>query len=287
MSKYALFLLTAIAMADTVPVDDENLRLMALHAAFPGTQISVARGEKVDDSWPEEQKTAQLSSPDALARENIYRVTGNVVNEAEKVASDQLITHQPSNTRLVRFQVFHWPEGAGLLAVLQYKFEDALPSMECPSIGLLVHLENVEGSWQARDRYLVQTMYHSTLQTIRMMNLNGEGADQLVLESDFGGADTWGTNMMIFNLGPKIELAFETTSQIMHGSEDMFTQVLDVPGTIEQHGMEVCFTKTTMFEDGKLFNPARITKPCYFPDADGNARESEERGRLLAPVTKR
>jgi hypothetical protein len=283
MTKYILLLMTAVALADTAPMDDESLRMSALHAIFPGMQISVARGERSDDSWPEEAKPGALNSPDALARENIYRVTGATINEAEKAAADQLLTHRPSSTRLVRFQVFHWPDSTGLLAVLQYKFEDALPSMDCPSIGLVVQLDKAAGDWQARDRYLVETSHHTTLQTIRMLNVTGEGADQLVIESDFGGADTWGTNLMIFKLGSKIELAFETTSQMMHRGDDMFTQVIDVPRTIEQHGKEVCFTKTTVFEDGKLFNPARVTNPCYFPDADSNHRESEERGRLLKP----
>jgi hypothetical protein len=210
-------------------------------------------------------------------------VTGPATNEAEKQAADQLLTHQPSNTRLVRFQVFHGPDSTGLLAVLQYKFEDALPSMDCPSIGLVAQLDKAAGDWQVRNRYLVETSHHTTLQTIRMLNVTGEGADQLVIESDFGGADMWGTNLMIFKLDSKLELVFETTSQIMHRGDDMFTQVIDIPRTVEQQGRAVCFIKTTMFEDGKLFNPARVTNPCYFPDSDSNRRESEERGRLLKP----
>ena len=272
----AFFLFGVIGMAETAPLADENLRMGALHAIFPGMQISPARGERIDDSWPE-------VSPDALARESVYRVLGKATNEAEKEAANQLITGKSSSTRLVRFQIFRWPDGTGLLAVLQYKFEDAVPSMACPSIGLLVHLASVAGGWEVRDRNLLETMHHFTLQTIRMLDLMGAGADQLVIESDFGGAETWGTNFMIFNLGGQIEQIFETTSQISTMTDDMFTQVLDIPKTIEQGGKLVCFTKATMFEDGKAFKPVRVSNPCYIPDDDINRRESEERSKLLRP----
>ena len=283
MNRYALFLIAAIALADTAPVADENMRMTALQAIFPGMQISVMQGKHIDDSWPEDPRPAELNSPDALAKENIYRVTGKPTNEAEKRASDQLITHQPSTTRLLRFQIFRWPTTSGLLAVLQYKFEDSLPSMECPSIGLLVQLASAGKNWRVRDRFLVEPMHHFTLQTIRMANLTGGDGEQLILESDFGGAEMWGTNMMIFNLGTKLEQAFEVTTQINDLTGDMFTQVLDLPRTIEQQGQKICFTKTTTFEDGTPLVPVRVTNPCYIPDEDINRREREEREGLLKP----
>jgi hypothetical protein len=286
MTKYLFFIFTAIAVAETSPVSDEALRLNVLHAIFPGMPISVVPGARIDDSWPEQPKRSELDSPDALAKENVYRVIGKAANEAEKEASDQLITRKPSSARAVRFQVFHWPNSPGLLAVLQYKFEDAVPSMAFASIGLLVQLANVNGNWEVRDRYLLETRHHFTLQTIRVLDLNGDGIDDLVIESDFGGAETWGTNLLIFNLGAKIERSFETTSQISYKTDDRFTQVLDIPKTIEQAGKLVCFTKTTMFENGMLFNPARISNPCYEPNEDLDRKESEERNKLLAPFPK-
>jgi hypothetical protein len=285
MRKYALLLLASMgmAMADTAPAADESLRVAALRAIFPDMQISLVSGKRIDDSWPEQPRPHELDSPDALAKENIYRVVGAATNEAEKAASDQLITGIPSSTRLVRFQIFPWPGRTGLLAVLQYRFEDALPSMSCPSIGLLVHLENAAGRWKVLDRYLLETMHHYTLQTIRMLNLTGNSVDELAIESDFGGVDTWGTNFMIFQLGAKMELIFETTSQIARKTDEMFTQVLDIPETIQQHGKEVCFIKTTMIENGNLYAPARISRACYFPDSDSNRRESEARRKMLTP----
>jgi hypothetical protein len=265
---------------------DEALRLSALRAVFPGMQISLLDGKRINDSWPEQPneqpRPSELDASDALAKENVYRVTGAATNEAEKQAASQLITGKPSSTRLVRFQVFPWPNSKGLLAVLQYKFEDAVPSMACPSLGLLVQLASVNGNWEVRDRYLLETMHHFSLKTVRMLNLSGDG-DELMIESDFGGAETWGTNFLIFNLSAKLDRVFETTSQISYQTNDRFTQALDIPETIQRGGQEFCFTKTTMFEDGILFKPARISKVCYKPSDDQDA-ESEERNKLLAPL---
>jgi len=283
MTKYALFLFAALAMADTAPIADENLRLRALQAIFPGMRISLAAGKRIDDSWPEIPRSRQLNAPDAMATEAVYRVTGNATNEAEKQAASQLVTGKPSSTRLVRFVLFPWPDRTGALAILQYNFEDAIPPMACPSIGLLVQLANVAGNWEVRDRYLLETTHHFSLQTVRLTDL-GAGGDELVIESDFGGADTWGTNLMVFRPGPKIEQVFETTSQIVYKTDEMFTQVLDLPKTIELDGKQVCFTKTAMFENGQPLNPVVVSHVCYKLDAEIDRKESQERNKFLAPL---
>ena len=279
----AFFLFAAFALAETGPLTDEALRLSALRAIFPGMQISLLDGKRINDSWPDQPRPTELDASDALARENVYRVTGAAANEAEKQAASQLITGKSSTTRLIRFQIFPWSNSKGLLAVLQYKFEDAVPSMACPSLGLLVQLANVNGTWEVRDRYLLETMHHFALKTVRMLNLTGAG-DELAIESDFGGAETWGTNFLIFDLGTKLERVFETTSQISYQTNDRFTQELDIPETIQRSGLEFCFTKTTMFEDGILFKPARISKVCYKPSEDSESQEAVDRNKLLAPI---
>jgi hypothetical protein len=147
-----------------------------------------------------------------------------------------------------------------------------------------VQLVNVKGAWEVRDRYLLETMHHFSLKTVRVLNLNGSG-DQLAIESDFGGAEMWGTNFLIFTLGAKLERIFETTSQISYMTKDRFTQEFDVPGTVELGGSQFCFTKTTMFEDGILFKPARVGKVCYKLSEDRD-KESEERNKMLAPLAK-
>jgi hypothetical protein len=280
--RYALFMIAAMAWADTAPITGEIQRAKALQAIFPGMQIALAPDVHIDDSWPEQPNVNGLNAPDAFAREQVYRVTGKPVNPAEREASAQVMTGKASSTRLVRFQLYPWPESTGLLAVVQYKFEDALPSMACPSIGMLVHLEN----GRVRDRYLLETTHHISLKTVRMLNLNGGTADQLVIESDFGGAEAWGTNFVAFNLNAKFEPIFEITSQISSATDDMFTQSLDVGATVQLRGTQFCFTKTTMIENGIAYAPVRQTRICYKPDDEFVKTEAEERDKLLAPLPK-
>ncbi len=287
MVGFALFFVAALAMADTPPITDENLRMSALHAIFPGMQISVVPGRRIDNPTPKKAGPYELDSPDALAKENVYRVIGKATNEAEKCASNQIITSKPSSTRSVRFQLFHWPENMGLLAILQYAFEDASPSMACPSIGVLVQLTNADGTWKITEWYLLETEHHFSVQAIRMLDLTGAGVDELVVESDFGGAGTWGTNLTVFDLTQgKFDEIFSTTSRISFWTDDLYKQVLDVPRTIQQRGERFCFTKTTMVEATEAFRPPRITKPCYRSDEGEYHQESEERNKMLTPFPK-
>ncbi len=283
----ALFFIATLAIADTPPIVDENLRMSALQAIFPGMQITLVPGKRSDDSRPIRRSPYELDSPDALAKENVYRVIGKATNEAEKDASGQLMTIRASTTRLVRFQIFRWPKSSGLLVVLQYAFENASPSMACPSIGLLVQLANIDGTWRVGERYLLETEHHFSLQAIRMLDLTGDGVDKLVVESDFGGAETWGTNLVVFDLTQgEFEEIFSTTSRIAFSTDDMYKQVLDVPRTVQQRGNRYCFTKTTMIEATEAFRPPRITKPCYRSEEGHFHGEAEERNKMLAPFQK-
>jgi len=280
--KYALFLLAAAALADTPPIADETLRLAALHAIFPGMLVVPAPDVHIDDSW--QGKPNELSAIDAFGKETVYRVTGAAINEAEKQASEQIVTHKSSSTRLIRLQLFPWPDATGMVAVLQYKFEEALPSMACPSIGLLVHLASSNNKWEVKDRYLLETMHHYSLKTVRMLDLTGENTRQLIVESDFGGVDAWGTNFLVFDAGAKLEPSFEVTSQIAASTDDMFTQTIDLPATFQQAGAQYCFSKTIMIESGIAYAPARSGKICYKPNDDTERKDAEQRNKLLAPI---
>jgi hypothetical protein len=285
--RFACFFLATLAVSDTPPIADENLRMSALRAIFPGMQIFLVPAKRIDNSRTIKRGARELDSPDGLATENEYRVVGAPMNEVEKEASEAILTAKSSSTRLIRFQLFRWPSTTGLLAVLQYKFEDASPSMACPSIGLLVNLANVEGTWTVGDRYLLETEHHFSLQSIRMLDLNGDGVDELIVESDFGGAETWGTNLLVFDLSHvKFEELFSTTSRISFSTDDMYQQILDVPRTVQQRGLRYCFTKTTMVEATETFRPPRITRPCYRSDEGEAHDDAEERNKMLTPLQK-
>lgn len=84
------------------------------------------------------------------------------------------------------------------------------------------------------------------------------------MESDWGGAGTVGSSLLIFDLSRgSFEEILETTSRVQYLTQDWFTQVLDVNRTRPRRGAEFCFTKTVLFEMGKAYHPARVTKPCY------------------------
>jgi hypothetical protein len=232
------------------PVSDEALRLVALRAIFTGMQVSIEPGKRIDDSGPKKPKPGEMFVPDAFANENVYRVVGAAKNEAEKWASEDIATQKLSNTRQVRFRLFHWPkEGdAGLLAVLQYDFLGASPAMSCPSIGLLVHLARNAANWDVREQYLLDTTHHFSLQRAELLDLTGEGADELVVESDSGGAGTFLTTLHVFALGGgRFEEELDTLSRLQYMERDNYTQVLDVNRTRQHRGVEFCF-----FENGAL-----------------------------------
>ncbi len=166
-------------------------------------EVSIDQGKRIDDSSPGKPKPGEIASRDALANESVYRVVGKAMNKAEAWASDDASNPgRFSDTRRVRFRLFHWPNenGDGLLVVLQYDFRDASPAMSCPSIGLLVHLVRNAANWELRDEYLLETTHHHSLQGIEMLDLTGDGMDELVIESDFGGAGLWVSSIQVFEL---------------------------------------------------------------------------------------
>jgi hypothetical protein len=221
----------AIASDAGSPVSDESLRLTALRAVFPGMQVLVDRGRKIDNSGP--------GWPDALAREVVYRVVGKAMNDAERGASEDLRSRTFSSTRQVRFKLFRWPNEneAGLLAVLQYDFSGANPALGCLSIGRLVHLVRNAAYWRRGDEYLLNTSHHSSLERIELPDLTGHGASELVIESDFGGAGTAGSTLQVFDLSHgRFEEVLNTDSRLQYFDQDSFTQVLDLRRTMRNHG---------------------------------------------------
>ena len=225
--------------------------------------------------------------PDALARDSVYSVLGKAMNKAEQWASGDVVTGKLSTGRQVRFELFRWPNerDSGLLAILQYDFPSASPAMSCPSIGLLVHLFRDGAAWAAKDRYLLETVHHHSLQGIRLMDLTGRGAYDLVVESNSGGAGTAGSSLQIFDLNRgSFDEVVATESRMQYMTEDWYTQALDIGRTRASHGQQFCFSKTALFEDGKSFRPPRVTHPCYKQGEGIDSGEVTERNKMLAPV---
>lgn len=242
-------------MADTAPISDENLRMSALRAIFPGMQISLAAGERIDDSWPKKPKADELFFPDALAGENVYRVIGQPMNEAEQEASQDVASLNISMTRALRFQLFRLPNTEDLVAALQYNFAGVFPALSFQSIGLLVQLAKGAGGWHVEDRYLLETVHHTSLQTIRLVALDEGGAEDLVIESNFGGGGTNISALIVFDLShSRFEEVVRANSRFS-GFDGTYTQVLDLTKTSKLRGKRFCFTKTTMIENDITYRP--------------------------------
>jgi hypothetical protein len=99
--RFAYFFIAAVAMADTLPIADENLRMTALHAIFPGMGISLVPGKRIGNAPQKKRGPYELDATDALAKENVYRMIGKATNEAERCAGGptslgKVFRHSPS-----------------------------------------------------------------------------------------------------------------------------------------------------------------------------------------------
>ncbi len=176
-----------------------------------------------------------------------------------------------SEVRRLRFQLFEWPTQAqsAMLAVLQYDFADATPAGSCWSVGLMVRLVRQASEWRPEDKYLLGDHHHSAIRRIELLDLTGDRAPDLVVESGFGGAAIAGIRLRVFDLSRgTFHQLVATNAHLEYDILDRFTQTLDPVKTLQSHGERFCFRKITYFEDGKRFAPARVANPCY-PAGEG------------------
>lgn len=279
------------ADAISQPVADETLRLLALQTIFPETQIVTEQGMRINLTWPEKPKPDELFFPDIFADKTVYSVVGRPANEAEKEAAEDVANGRMSRTRAVRLRLFRWPheDGSGMLAVVQYNFLGVSPAMSSLSVGRLVHLRRNAGKWDVGDQYLLETQHHHSLQRCELLDLTGHGADDLVIESDSGGAGEYDSSLQIFDLSHGgFEELVDTASRLDYRVEvdgqDKYTQVLDIGRSRQTQGQQFCVTKTTMFENGKPFDPPRVTHPCYKRGDGIDAKDASFRKNMLAPL---
>lgn len=271
LSTAILYLPPAAAAELINPITNETIRQSAPQATFPGMQIRAVASQKIDDSGQPKPSEPGPNFLDALAAETAYEVTGKSRDPIEECAAENLATSQFSQVRRLRFQLYEWPDQAQFarLAILQYDFTGAQPAGSCWLIGLLIRLVKQASGWQPEAQFLLGDHHHSEIYRIDLIDLTGDGGNDLILESNYGGAGTTGAFCRIFDLrrGTFHEL-IKIVSFREHGILDRFTQVLDTQSTRQSRGSRFCFQKLTQFEKGKLFNPARRTRPCY-PAGEG------------------
>lgn len=274
------------------PVADEALRLSALQAIFPGTQIVPEQGMRINLSWPEKEKPGELFFPDLFADETVYSVVGRPENEAESEAAEDVANGRISRTRAVRLRLFQWPNenDNGMLAVVQYNFLGVNPAMSSLSVGRLVHLTRSAGKWEVGEQYLLEPQHHHSLQRCELLDLTGHGVDDLVIESDSGGAGEIGSSLQVFDLGHGgFEELIDTASRVDDFGDvvdrpDRYAQDLDVGRTRQTKGQQLCVTRTTMIDNGKPLNPPRVTHPCYMRGEGIDAKDAAFRKKMLEPL---
>ncbi|HVB54901.1 MAG TPA: hypothetical protein VNE63_00515 [Candidatus Acidoferrales bacterium] len=274
---YSLAMVSTLSATEATV--DESLRLDVLQAAFPKTTISLAVGRSIDDSWNPKSDSKEFLFPDALATEKVYRVVGPVSGPTEQcAASDVTSDNSSSKIREVRFQVFPWPGAAdrsALLAVFQYEFRGANPPLSCPSIARISRVTRTDGKWREAASVTLGTTHHTAIQRVELTDLAGDHAQELLIESDWGGAGVSGTNLIIFSLThARFDQWLNVPSRVYHSAGgDSFVQMLELPRTRQEHAKRFCFQKITFAKEGLWLSQPLKTQSCYPRFTGQSARE--------------
>jgi hypothetical protein len=98
------------------------------------------------------------------------------------------------------------------------------------------------------------------------------------------GAGTVGSDLLVFDLSEgRLDEVLNTESRLQYMTDDWDTQTLDLSRTRENHGQRFCFSKMTLFEEGKAFRPPRVTRPCYKRGDGVDSAEVRDRNKMLTP----
>ena len=242
------------------PIRDESVRRQVLAAVFPGDRVSFRSGDHYAEAVP---KLGRTVVPDAVARERIYRVIGPPIGEKERCAAEDVATSKQSNIRKLRLVVYQWPGLLDLIAVLQYDFVGVDPPGSCSSIGRVVHLARVSGRWRITEDTTLQSAHHHSLQRVELMDVTGDGTDDLLVESDWGYTGIFGTVLSVYSLqAGRLEQIVAVATRFENYDESM-DQILDLTSTLATKGSAFCFVRTEFASGGQPLRPVRVSKPCY------------------------
>jgi hypothetical protein len=269
--RCVLWLVGITLSAGSDPIANESIRLEILKSIFPKMAVEATQGRTIDTSRRPADGRQGLGFDDALKNSQVYRITGAAQGDAERCAAEDINNQTSSEVREVRFQAYEWPGGKGtlsqVLAVAQYRFVDANPAFACPSIGRLLRLIAKDGQWTVSENLVLETTHHSGLQAIRLIDLFGDGREELLIESDFGGSGLIASDLTVFGLADgKFDewLRVRVHAYGEPGDEDSeYTQALDLARTRSQRSGQFCFVKTAYAQRGKPLAEPRISYPCY------------------------
>ena len=251
-----------------------DLRQDVLQGIFP--EISVVETTRHRD---DSSSRNGISYPDAFAGEPIFQVNGAAVNEVEACASGM------SASREVRVLVFNWPRTrADMLAVLQYRFIGAMPTNDCPTIGMVVHLSRRGPGLQVVERRLVEPDHHWSFAGVTLADVTGDGVEELLLEPKLSGGGGVATLLQVFDLsGRRLRQILGTDSRV-DTPGDRYSQTPDLERSRASAGRSVCFELTVFVKDEKTYAKPRVSQECYPTGTGVNEKQAQLLDHWLRPL---
>jgi hypothetical protein len=254
-------ILALLMFAATDPITDEALRLEALRAVFPGMPVVAVAGKRI-----KVPKVNRETDPDALAGEQIYRVTGQPQDKTEQCAAESVIDLRLASTHEVAIRVYAWPRSSTeFVAILQYAFPGSRSAMSCLSIGMLAHLSRRHDKLAPTEQLVMDTTHHYAITGVQLVDLTGDGIEELVVESNNGGGGAHFSEMHIVDLSRgriKEVLVENSRVRTWHDDPEEYTLTLDVARSRQRKGTNVCFVKTAFMENGQKFTRPRVSNVC-------------------------
>lgn len=257
LSLLVLLGLRCIPGIAATPVADLGRLETVLKDIFPGAVVTREWDMHLDSTY----SVGSIEYPDALRREPVFFVTGTK-------ATTRTGTERYTGPRLVRLKLFALPAAHSpvrLLGILQYRFLDPAISAGS-SVSTAVLLEEGTPTWRVASQFTLDTMHHSTVTGIQLVDLDGDGREELLLDSQSGGAETIASVLIVFQLAQGLlQPILLNTTRLQQGSESNrqeYTQVLDIGAAIQARATQFCFAKTAYAEGVPLAKPRR-TRACY------------------------
>lgn len=249
-------------------ITDESLRLAALGAIFPNAAIRAFPVPTTEYSGDGSVRNPALFFPDALKSDRGYKVVAPLIDRAERVGLETKLSRIGNHlsAHVIR-SCASWPGAkdwaAGILVIAQYGFAGANPPGACTSIARIARVVRRDGQWRKSDDLVLETTHHTGLQRIQLVDLNGDGIDELVVESDMDGGGTLISNLVVFSLrNGRFEQWLNVPSRV-EGPDSEYAQTLDITRTGLEKARTFCFTKTVFAIDDKSLEKPRTTTPCY------------------------
>jgi hypothetical protein len=208
---------------------------------------------------------------DALAGESEYEVTGPP-DKFEEASADVFLAGAPSKTRRVRFRAYEIEtESSGFptyVALAHYTFPgNELPSICCEWFTRLFVLSRQPTRWTADHTDWSLTERAKAVTSFRLVDLDGDGREDVVVEAEQTAASHRGLSMTIFGVaGSRLtKLAEVETRSSNDWSHVQFSRELDLVKTRAAAGKTIFFRSAVYGTEEKQFPAPRMEEEAVTP----------------------